>query len=377
VPGRSTQTRRAEVEAKLAAVRGWLDERGLPGVVLTQAGPVAWLSGGVTNPVDRGEPTSPLWLVVTPDRAGAVTTAVELPRLRAESALEELGFPLEAVPWYDGGALLDAAETVAEAPRAALASDRGGGFGTDADDDLTALRLRLTEPERDRLAALGRNAAAALERAVRAWRPGELDLDVQARVADELERVGAIPVCLIVGGDERMERFRHPLAAGMPVERLLMAVVVAMRGGLHVAATRCACVGSPPAAFDAALAVEAAMLDAGPPGATYGDVVAACANAYAGEGHPDAWREHYQGGPIGYRQREFEPAPGQQSRWLAQSVEEGHAVAWNPSFAGGGKTEDTFLVEPEGLRCVTQTGDWPQVEAPGGRLRSAFLEIAR
>ena len=95
--------------------------------------------------------------------------------------------------------------------------------------------------ERERLAALAVDAAGALERTLRAWRPGERDLDLQARIAGELERRGAFGACLIVGGDERVERFRHPLAIGAPVTRLAMAVVVAERGGLHAAATRIAC----------------------------------------------------------------------------------------------------------------------------------------
>jgi antitoxin VapB len=103
----------------------------------------------------------------------------------------------------------------------------------------------------------------------------------------------------------------------------------------------------------------------------------ACSRAYAEAGHPDAWHEHYQGGPIGYRQREFEIAPAQrESRWFSQRIESGHAVAWNPSVTGGGKAEDTFLVEDDGLRCLTETGEWPQVEVRGGA-RTGVMDIAR
>lgn len=113
------------------------------------------------------------------------------------------------------------------------------------------------------------------------------------------------------------------------------------------------------------------MLAACRPGSTYGAVLEAAAEAYRVEGHEDAWRQHYQGGPIGYRQREFEIAPGQRdSRWYDQPVEAGHAVAWNPSLPGGGKSEDTFLVEEDGLRCVTRTGSWPEVDG-----RPAVLEL--
>jgi antitoxin VapB len=380
-PSSTTSSRRDEVEAKLALVRDWLDRRGRLAVALTTQASVAWLTAGLTNLIDRGDPTSPLWLVVTPSRAVAIMTAVERPRLAAEAGLDELGFSLEDVPWFDGASFVRAVEEIAGAPRKELAADGHPEFSINADADLTALRLRLQPAERARLADLGRDAARALEHAVSAWQPGERDLDVQARAAEQLERAGALPVCLIVGGDDRVQRFRHPLAAAAPVDWLLMAVVVATRGGLHVAATRFARANSLPdsvqAAFEKALEVEAAMLAASCPGATYGDVMRACGDAYAQAGHPGAWQEHYQGGPIGYRQREFEIAPFQhESRWFSQPIEAGHAVAWNPSVGGGGKSEDTFLIEDDGLRCVTETGAWPQVEVRAG-LRTGILEIAR
>jgi antitoxin VapB len=310
-----------------------------------------------------------------------LTNAVERPRLEAEARLDELGFSLEDVPWFDADALVRAVEETAGAGRTELASDGHGAFGFDADDELTALRLRLLPVERERLEGLGSDAARALEHAVSTWQPGELDFDVQSRVAEQLERTHALPVCLIVGGDDRVERFRHPLAAGKRVQYFLMAVVVAMRGGLHVAATRFACTDELPEsarnAFEGAREVEATMLALSRPGATYGDVLCAGEAAYAEAGHPDAWQEHYQGGPIGYRQREFEIACVQRdSRWFSQPIEAGHAVAWNPSVAGGGKSEDTFLVEDDGLRCVTQTDTWPIVQVRG-RPRSAILNIAR
>jgi antitoxin VapB len=156
-----------------------------------------------------------------------------------------------------------------------------------------------------------------------------------------------------------------------------MAVVVAERGGLHAAATRYACAAplSPPirAARAAALQVEAAMLAASTVGTTYGDVLQACDRAYADAGYPQAWREHYQGGPIGYRQREFEIAPPQAatSRFARERIEVGHALAWNPSVLGGGKSEDTYLVEPAGPERITATDSWPLL-ADG---RPAVLDV--
>ena len=51
--GTSHGGRRSEVDTKLVLVREWLDANGLPGVAFTRPGPVAWLTAGLTNPIDR------------------------------------------------------------------------------------------------------------------------------------------------------------------------------------------------------------------------------------------------------------------------------------------------------------------------------------
>jgi Xaa-Pro dipeptidase len=357
-----------EVGRKLAAVRSLVERRQLDAVVLQRADAVAWVTGGLTNRIEAGNPASPAWVVITPDAAHVVTTNVELPRLAAEAVLD--GFELHGADWYEPDGLARVAEEVCDAP-----TERIGGLGVDVDDDLVALRLTLDAAEQERLSALAVDAARALERALRRWAPGELDLDVQARVAAELERVGAFGACLIVGGDDRVERFRHPLAAAVPMHRLVMAVVVAERHGLHAAATRFASAGALPdsvrAARLAAADVERAVLAASRPSATYGDALLALADAYAAVGRAGEWRDHYQGGPIGYRQREFEIVPTQvDSRWWTVPISAGTAVAWNPSIAGGGKCEDTYLVHPDRLVRLTETGEWPLEDG-----RPAVLDI--
>ena len=271
-----------------------------------------------------------------------------------------------AVPWYDESAFVAAAAEAAGAPAAEIASDGHPDFGHDATEELTALRLERSDAELEEMRSLAADAAAALEDALLAWRPGERDLDVQARVGGTVESAGADAPVLIVGADDRVRRYRHPMAVGAPAQELVMAVIVARRTGLHVAATRFACAG--PLPRDLAdvrarvLRIEQAVLGATVPGATYGDALAALDRAYAAEASPDGWAGHYQGGPIGFGQREFEIAPCQRSsRWYAQPITSGHAVAWNPSLPGGAKAEDTYLVGPAGLERVTsgRDGAWP------------------
>src|SRR5262249_55028200 len=150
---------------------------------------------------------------------------------------------------------------------------------------------------------------------------------------------------------------------------------VGVRAGLQVALTRRAAAGSPSpelaGAQDTARHVESLVLHAcAVRPTTYGEVVTALAAGYG----DDRWREHWQGGPIGYRQREFEIAPEPGTRRHAEPVATHHAIAYNRSVAGGGKAEDTFLVDDDGLVPVTASGTWPTVHV-AGRARPAILEV--
>jgi antitoxin VapB len=372
--GITEPTLATEPAGKLAAARGLIERSGLAALAVGRTDGVAWITGGLTNRIEPGNPASAAWVVVTPDAAHVITTNVELARLQAEGRLA--AFELHGVDWYEEGGFVALAEELADAPAARI-----GGLGVDVSDDLVELRLALEPAEQARLAALAADTTAALEGAVRQWAPGELDLAVQARVAAGLEAKGAFGACLIVGGDDRVERFRHPLAAGAPVRRLLMAVVVAERHGLHVAVTRFASAGplahGVRSARRAASDVERAVLDASNAGATYGEALTVLADGYARAGYSGAWREHYQGGPIGYRQREFEIVPSQvESRWFGTPIAAGTALAWNPSVAGGGKCEATYLVEDDGLRRLTRSEDWPLEDGRPGVLDIASGEAA-
>jgi Xaa-Pro dipeptidase len=351
---------------------GWLAGReDLAGVVLTGPGSVAWATGAVAPPVDRTAQTDLVWVVATHTGTALVTTEVEADRVSEEYQPRRHGFAdLVAVPWYDPDAFVRAAQDIAGADAGRLAADGHPAFRVDATEELIDLRLTLSPAEQEDLRELGTDAAAALQESLVSWRPGERDLDIQGRVAELLESRGADAPVLIVGGDDRVRRFRHPMAVGAPVRELAMAVVVARRGGLHAAATRFASAGPPPPEFTAlrarVLRIERDTLAACVPPNRYGDVLTVLDQAYARESAPGGWAGHYQGGPIGYAQREFEIAPSQRdSRWYATPVAAGHAVAWNPSLPGGAKAEDTYLVSPAGLERITAVPAGPEPRTTG------------
>jgi Xaa-Pro aminopeptidase len=335
----------AEVAAKLDRVRQWLASDGYGAALFTTQPGVAWVTGGLEDRVVRNEEPALVWALVTETAAFLITTNIEQPRLAAE---EDLAcFELHAVPWYSSGGLAEVAESLADGQKLA--------------EPPASLRMPLLAAEAERLCLLGADCAQALEGAMRAWQPAERECDLAARIAAALESQLIFPSVLLVGGAERRRAFRHPVPSRALTGRDALAVVVGVRGGLNVACSRSVSAGKPDPEFaarhEAACAVEAAMIEATEPGWRWVDVLRAGQAAYRAAGFDGEWREHVQGGPIGYLSREFDVVPGTPT--AAEVITPGTAFAWNPTVRGA-KSEDTFLVSRSGTAVpVTNTADWP------------------
>src|SRR6188472_2783680 len=350
-----SQTRADEVAEKLGRVRRYLASSGRSGVVLTQQFLVSWITAGMEDVILRGQDGGFVWAVVTDDGAFLVTSNIEARRLRAEEGPEALGFEVIEVPWYEGH-LASAIDAIADPER--LAND-GDGPGADASDDLQSLRLPLTAGEQERMRGLGADACAALEDAIRELTPGMRGTELAAEVAARLEPSGIFPFAILAGGDTRRASFRHPTVSADPIERDAMVVVVGVRGGLNIALTRTASVGEPDPTLAerhlVAAEAEARAIAATRPPSTYGEALQRQLETYEAHGYHDEWRNHTQGGPIGYGAREFGVAPlAAPDPHTAQVVEVGHAVAWNPTVQGA-KSEDTFLVGEGGNEMLTNS----------------------
>lgn len=299
---------------------------------------------------------------MTQDGTYLVTSNIEARRLEGEENPGEVGFEVVEVPWYEGhfhtalGDLVDVS---------ILAND-GYGPGEDRSDELQELRMRLTAGETERMRELAADGCNALEAAVRTLRPGMTGREMAAELSSRLEVDGIFPYAIFAGGDRRRLSYRHPNVSAAPFERDALVVIVGVRGGLNMAATRTVSIGEPDPDLAErhliAAEAEAAAITATRPGNTYGQALQAQLDVYEARGYHDEWRNHTQGGPIGYGAREFGPGPlAAPDRFTEWPVEVGHAVAWNPTVQGA-KAEDTFLVGANENEMVSNSSTWPMVE---------------
>jgi Xaa-Pro aminopeptidase len=309
-------------------------------LVTTQPADVRWLLCGRGRPVDEAAPSSPYTVVLNGRSAQVLYQDIERSRIDAEERWQELGYEAVPYPWWEGHGLEETPPVLDE------------------------LRRGLWGEELERYRAAGRDVADAMRAALEVLTPDLTEREAAADLARQARLRAFFPPVVLVAGAERQRLHRHPLPTEAPLGRHALLAITAEREGLHVSLTRLVSFGPPPeelARLVAACAeVDAVLLAGSRPGATLGEVFAAGAAAYADHGFPDEWRHHHQGGLTGYRGREVFGTPDE-----AATIPAAAAVAWNPSIAGGAKSEDTALVTADGVEVITRTPDLGELETAG------------
>lgn len=337
-----------EVKGKIRLVRAMLAKCGYEGVVLRSQTNLAWLTGGrffVNMASING--LGDIW--IGPDKVELIINNIEAQRLWEEEEVEAVCDRLEVYPWY------------AEEERTRLIAKRVKGLRTADEQELAVkfmeLRLKLTLGEQARYLELGRMAGEAVETVAREFLPGESEYQIAARISRASLERGMEPVVCLVGADERAVAYRHPLPTERKVKNYALLVLSARRWGLVASVTRAVHFGKVSAELAARQRavneVDATFFAASRPGTSLGDVFRKGQEAYASMGFPDEWEYHHQGGVTGYQSREIKA--------MAETtlmIESGYALAWNPTIQGT-KAEDTILIDPDGIRIITATGNYP------------------
>lgn len=371
-------------DIRRALVVAFLRERGYDGVLLMRPDNVAMATGGRRSYIWEFSDVGSFSFFITRDgEAYYVGNNIEAPRA-AEEELSGFDCSFKTFSWYEGSP----ARCVSENFKGLFASD-DGSLGPRVHEDLALLRSLLSPIEVEKYRVLGKLSAEAMEATLAGVERGMPEDAVAARLVCEGNRRGLhVPVAL-VAADQRAERHRHPLPTipamlqeDRPTTRVsnyAMVVACFIREGLVTAFTRFKAVAPITEKLEEdyrrICAVEVSMQKATVPGATLGDVFAVCREAYPRFGFaPDEWKNHHQGGATGYAGRTCKGKPGERfpvlaPEWsdkvkavLGETIPFSMAFAWNPS-APGVKSEDTFLVHPNGEQeIVTITPSIPRID---------------
>jgi antitoxin VapB len=365
-----------ETDTKVERVARIAREAGAGGVLLATQRNFAWLTGGASNRIDGSRDAGAGALFVRADgRRFVVANGIEMPRLRGE-ALAGLGFDPIEYPWTDDQANPAAAFDYARAVTSGAAPIAADWPVTRAalvvETALMRARVNLVDEELARYRELGRDMGRTVGDVCRALRPGASEREIANIVSSAVLNANARPIVTLVAGDDRLARFRHPVATDYMWRNTLMVVVCAERHGLVVALSRIVSAGpTDPVLSDrteATARVFGRLVAGTREGASGAELFDTATRAYAEVGYAGEEQKHHQGGVIGYRSREWVAHPRSEERVMPQQ-----ALAWNPSITGS-KVEDTVLLVHGRIELITASLHWPTIDV-GGAAAANVLEI--
>lgn len=356
----------SEIDQKLATMRQILARQGMAGFLLRGTDWFAWATGGSSNTVLLAAETGVAEVLVTLRDAYILTDSIEAERFLNEEAASP--YLVWSAPWQDPFArkafILD------QTRGGLLASDRPRGVEYALPRELWLLRRELMPEEQDRYRLLCLEAAEAMTETLEAAHPDWTEFDLAAAGSAALWKRGIHPALTMAGGENRLPRYRHPVASREKLGSRAMLVFCARRHGLYANLSRFVYFRKPDKddekrKLDLAQ-VEAAAWQASRPGVPLSKIYEKIVASYESMGYVDEPSRHHQGGPTGYLAREELVSP--QS---TDPVADNTALAWNPSVKGG-KIEDTILVRGSQTDILTVDPRWPTFEF-ADRKRPDFL----
>jgi len=343
-----------ERDEKRARARSFLTENGLDALFLTQVGNFAWYTNGREPVIMLSSDRAEAGILITPEQDYIVCNSIEYPRMREEDLLEQDDFKFIVTPWQFGAPVF--ADKVHGKH---WATDWPLPGSIDLSVEITRLRYRLTPPELVRYRQIALDTAQAIEAAARQVKPGMTEMEIAGLISAQALQRGITPTLYLVGSDERIFRYRHPIPTLKKLEKYAMMVICGRRWGLTASATRFVHFGKLPDELDekqkACAFVDVTFNSETVAGAKISTVFQRAVEAYAQVGFPGEWQMHNQGGSAGYMCRDYDGTPT-----CEEIVQNEQGFAWNPSITGI-KFEDTVITHADGVEFITNTREWPVI----------------
>lgn len=310
------------------------------------------------------------FLVLRPGSRQVVTWAMDARRFAEEELPDD--YEVVSVRWDEGD--LETAALALTGPGRVL-SDCGLPGTEAADGYLRAAQYPMSDLEMRRLSWIAARVDVLCRSAANALDTGISEREAAVRLGAAFMREGFAVDEMMVGFDERLRRYRHPVPREARLERVALLHPTVNHWGLHGITTRMVHLGRPSSElsdrFRACSEVEAWSIAMSRPGVTFGEILQGQRLRYEDRGHPDAWHDHWQGGLTGFVMCE----PAHVGR-PDDAIPEGGIFNWFITLPGA-KKEELTLATAEGGQVLSLTGAWPteSIDTDAGRVDVASLLV--
>lgn len=207
-------------------------------------------------------------------------------------------------------------------------------------------------------------------------KPNLTEVEVAADLSLDCLKCNISPLILMVGSDERIFKYRHPVATNKRIKKYVLIATVVEKDGLNVSISRSIYFGKVPQELrdkqKAVDFIESNYYYYSLPGVSLKELFEIGKKSYLEVGYPDEWENHTQGGIVGYKPREYLVSSNSEIVLNSNNV-----MGWNPTIRGV-KAEDFILVKRGEIEQLSIDRRWPytEVDIKGNRfLNPKILEI--
>jgi len=345
-----------EIKSKIFKIREIIAKENLSGILVNQQYNISWLTAGAANHVLWDDQNSLIGILITEDKEIIFSENGDFNRIQDE---EFLNYPFEykKFEWYSSNFMSEALKVT------------GGRIGTDfhapgIDDHiningtLSELRSVLTEIEVKRLKLNGKKASELLTNVCSCTKSGIRESEIASMLCEEYVKNGFSISVILIGGDERSLKYRHQVVTDYRIKKHFSFVGVGRKEGLAFPINRVVSFGKPSAELvDNNKKIETVYVylnSMARIGVNLNEIYRSLPDIYRmSEIDKDEWRNHTQGGTMGYLPREAVLCEG-----CDYILRENNVIGWNPSLPGV-MAEDVYLLKKNDLEYITHDKKWP------------------
>lgn len=354
----------SDVKIREERVHAFLEQEELDALVIGRQDHFAWLTAGGDNRVITTSEMGFGYLVIARNRKWLVCHSMDGQRFVDEQVPGQ-GYELVTSYWHQASPeqkVLNLTQGMVVGADFALPGAQMYG------SELVDLHYPLTDLDIERCRWIGLTASRILTEVAQHLQPGMTELEVAARLLYEYALEGMTIDVLIVGFDERIRRYRHPMPTENVLERYALLHPAARRWGLHANVTRLVHFGEPPSdtqrAIDGVATIGGHVARMLAPGVPFSDILTEQIRLYRVLGYSGEWMYHFQGGVTGYTLADPTRCTDPDAR-----IVERQAYDFFITITGA-KFEELMLLTEDGPEFASLGPGWPTrtIQTPKGEI---------
>lgn len=345
-----------DIEPKKDRILKYLDSKGYDGAVIGRRDNFAWFTSGGENKVLNFNEIGFSYLVILKDKIQLVSQIMDGQRVIDE---ELNGLDIEYIPlkWYENSK----EDTVLKLTSGKnILSDIPLGRCKYSPDEFYFLHYPLTSLEIERLRWLGSKTERIIRNVSDSIISGMSEMEIAGMLLGEYGRSGIECEVLMIGSDERIAKYRHPLPTDKKVEKFIMVHPGVKKWGLHANVTRMVSLGKVnpeiQKRYNAACRITGEVILNCTQGTKFSSILARQKQLFEYFGYKDEWEKHYHGGITGYILAD--PTVGMRQD-LSVSINQ--AYDWFITITGV-KVEELSINANNNIEVTSVNGAWPSKE---------------